>query len=143
MIYEDFFKVVEDVFKIKHSYLDHKGKKVFYDQWVHDSDETKFCINHIVGGVSGGSCWDDSNTREFTNDDPMPEVDISDLLSKICPNISFLQYNKLIKEVLETKNYTNKEYYGNYDNHVKKTIYWRELYDHLVKNNIISDVKIE
>jgi hypothetical protein len=91
------------------------------------------------GGVGGGSCWDDGNRSHY----PVPgeaETDITaidDILMKVCPNLTFLQYRKLMNGVEDRGNYTNNEYYGNSSTHNYKVINLRKLYDRLKEMELI------
>lgn len=76
-----------------------------------------------VGGVSGGSCWDDSDPREYnTNND----ITFDDFYNEFRPKLksiidkymNFLDADKLIdemkkKDILYEDSYTEYEYYGN------------------------------
>ena len=65
------------------------------------------------GGVSGGSCWDDSNPRPYTSDKGKPKFECVDLvLKELMPNISFLQFRE-IENLIKSSQKTDWEYYGN------------------------------
>lgn len=92
------------------------------------------------GGIGGGSCWDEGESRHYPIiGDPEPEFeDLDLLLEAICPDVSFLNYKKLMKEsLMETGSETEYEYYGNSTTYSYKQIELKKLYDALVKVGII------
>lgn len=65
-----------------------------------------------TGGVSGGSCWDDSDPRPYFRGDK-PDFKVLDLvLQELMPNISYLQYKQL-ENLIQSSEKTEWEYYGN------------------------------
>jgi len=68
---------------------------------------------HETGGVSGGSCWEDSNPQYYSSDEDRPEWQALDLtLKKLYPDISYLKYKEIEKLIIYA-NDTDYEYYGN------------------------------
>lgn len=66
-----------------------------------------------TGGVSGGSCWDSSNPQPYVNTEQDPGFVVLDqLLEKVAPQISFLNYKKL-SAMIKTFEHWESEYYGN------------------------------
>jgi hypothetical protein len=66
-----------------------------------------------VGGLQGGSCWDDSDPRPYTVNTPKPEFTVLDLvLRELMPNITLLQFRKVLR-LVEGTHKTDYEYYGN------------------------------
>jgi hypothetical protein len=97
-------------------------------------------ISWETGGVSGGSCWDDSDPQPYTASNIEPEFDsLRGILEKICPEISYLKYKKLMSECLETSTYTYNEWYGNCTNYAIKRIKLKKLYDWFIKEGIIKN----
>lgn len=65
------------------------------------------------GGYSGGSCWDYSDPRPYSNDAPKDRYKIIELvLTELKPNISFLGY-KQVESLIRNNSETEVEYYGN------------------------------
>jgi len=65
------------------------------------------------GGVSGGSCWDDSNPERYENRHRKPKFQVLDLvLKELFPSISFLQFRE-IENLIQSNYKTEYEYYGN------------------------------
>lgn len=66
-----------------------------------------------TGGVSGGSCWDSSDPRPYTKNDPKPKFVVLDMvLKELMPDISYLQY-KEVENLIHSSEKTDWEYYGN------------------------------
>jgi hypothetical protein len=97
-----------------------------------DLDKNYLYIYWRTGGESGGSCWDDGteDNHYAVSADPEPEFESLDkLLIKLCPNISYLQYKRIIGSVIKTGEYTQNEYYGNYTTYSYKVILLRDLFN--------------
>lgn len=83
------------------------------------------------GGVSGGSCWDDSDPQPYDND--KPKFTVLDLvLKKLKPDISYLDYKK-VEELICDNQDTEYEYYGNCTNYTVEYITLSSLYKLLEK----------
>lgn len=88
-------------------------------------------MRYETGGVSGGSCWDDSDPQPYSNsDDNKDFIALDVFLTQICPNITFLQFREI--ERLIHSNYKTKwEYYGNQTNYEIKYIVIEEIFKYL------------
>lgn len=87
-------------------------------------------MRYDSGGVSGGSCWESSNPRRYTNDD-VPKFKVLDLvLQELMPNISYLQF-KEIEELIKETSDTDYEYYGNSTDYEIRYIVLSELINKL------------
>lgn len=88
------------------------------------------------GGMSGGSCWGDSPIPYSGEQEP--EFEALDLyLNEVCPNIKFMQYKKLVRDLQQDSDYTNPQYYGNYDDYQVRYIIVSELEKYLINNNLL------
>lgn len=86
-----------------------------------------------TGGVEGGSCWDNSNPCGYTAEPPENEWEVLDiLLEELKPDITLLQYRKLLK-LVKSNTETDWEYYGNCTNYIIKFIILKELEEYLEK----------
>lgn len=66
-----------------------------------------------TGGYSGGNCWNDTAPSYHSSSEKPPSEDImTEVLTKVAPQITFLQYRSLQKLIKE-ETYTENEYYGN------------------------------
>jgi hypothetical protein len=112
MLFEEFLEKVEPIL----------GK------WTVERGEIR--IEWTVGGVTGGSCWGTEHIPR--NAEPEPEFkDLDKILEQLCPDISFLQYKRLCREVIEIGEDTRNDYYGNYRDEAYKKVslcrLWRVL----------------
>ncbi len=89
----------------------------------------------ITGGITGGNCWD--NQTHLRESDQEPEFSSLDkILENLYPNITFLQYKKLMK-LVKTTEYISSGYYGNYEEYRVEYIILQDLYDSLVEMKVI------
>ena len=79
---------------------------------IHIKEPVIYC-RYETGGVSGGSCWDDSDPQPYTVKLPENRMKVLDLvLAELNQNITYSQY-KQIQNLIHTNNETDYEYYGN------------------------------
>ena len=86
-----------------------------------------------IGGLSGGSCW--GTERYAITADPEPEfIDLDEILAEVAPEISYLEYKKLLRKVdaCDTTT-TDHDYYGNHTDDAIKAINIKNLYDSLAE----------
>ncbi len=111
-------------------------------------DKIPFAIHSYgeTGGVSGGSCWDSSDPQSYSNphgcQESINEINkcLALILTEVCPNISFLTYSIIYNELIESKETSNYEYYGNSTDYINHYIILKNLYDRLVENHVINDL---
>ena len=100
---------------------DRKVPEYIYNEWS-------------TGGMSGGSCWDDdAPTAYVSNEKPPGFTDLETILTEFVPNLTYLQYRALEREVVEDDSYTQNEYYGNCTNYAMQKVELKKLYDYLVE----------
>lgn len=96
-----------------------------------------------TGGVSGGSCWDDGDGPDphyATEGDEEPEFDeLDELLEKVAPGITHLQYKNMYRNVVNKTDYSVNEYYGNYSNYAMHWVDIETLYDYLVERDLLCE----
>jgi len=83
-----------------------------------------------IGGVTGNSCW--GTEARPRNGEPEPDfVVLEKILSKVCKDISFLEYKALLRNVDMREDYgqDDADYYGNYSEQCIKAINVKKLYD--------------
>lgn len=62
-------------------------------------------------GGAYGSCWHDKLSP--VTPDPQPEFEeLDDLLADLCPNVTFLQYKKIMRECVTIEESSESDYYG-------------------------------
>jgi len=87
-----------------------------------------------TGGVSGGSCWDDSDPQSYTSSDPEAELKSLDaIIEHFKEDMSFIQYRKLYNELVSVDSYCDREYYGNETDYNYKHYNLKELYNYFVE----------
>jgi hypothetical protein len=91
-----------------------------------------------TGGMAGGNCWGEDENYPL-DAEPVPDLDLLDeFLEKICPTMSIFVYKRLIKDIVEQTSRHESEYYGNYTTYGIKRVNFRNLYDFLVKEGLLS-----
>lgn len=97
------------------------GEYGLRDQWV-------------VGGQSGGSCWDEGESSYSsidTEDEPDQKI-LDAILDDAFADLTFREYRILQKaEVMRYERESQNEYYGNYTEYRVRTLDLRKLYDTL------------
>ena len=82
-----------------------------------------------IGGLTGGGCWDGMNANEAVSADEEPDFNgLDDILSEMCPKLTFLHYRK-IEKLVRSFDYTQNEYYGNYSEYRTEYIPLHDLYN--------------
>ena len=97
-------------------------------------------IEWVTGGEQGGSCWDTGEEDPHYPLDAEIEPEFESLdqtLELICPNISFLDYKKVVRGCVDTEDRVDREYYGNYTNYARKQVKLGSLYDTLLKLELL------
>lgn len=117
---EDIIDIVNIIDKNIHVKVKHH---TIYKMSDYDGFIDKWCPSHITnnepeflyseywcGGGTWGNCWGDSGT---VSSDPTPEFKyFDDMLTEICPSISFMQYKKLYNECVSIHSEHESDYYG-------------------------------
>jgi hypothetical protein len=119
----------EDIKVINKSLKDSWNQGIFTEpNWIPDDiKEPVIYMRWESGGVSGGSCWDDSDPRPY-NIDERPAFEVLDsVLMKLCPNISYLTYKK-VETLIRSNSKTEWEYYGNCTDWTVEYVVLSELY---------------
>lgn len=130
MTYEKFVKIIKDLY-IKSEKLQYHTRYYWENGW----DETKYTLSWCVGGMDGGNCWNNNSYAREVEEEP--EIDIDELLNRVCPHITYFQYKKIMDSVVKKETKEKREYYGNYSIRKYKTIEYRNLYDSLVNYKVI------
>jgi len=87
-----------------------------------------------TGGIGGGSCWDNGDEDPHYNmgSNPEPEfTDIDKVLEHFVPNITFLQYKRLLQDCIEQGETTLNDYYGNHTDYAYKVIKLEALFKYM------------
>lgn len=107
---------------------------ITFKEFEEQCSDIDLSIEWCTGGVTGGSCWGTPHENYTSNEKEPKKHELILVLKKFCANISALQ----ILEILESDDlylyseYTYNDYYGNYDNYIKRTLNLNVLYDILI-----------
>lgn len=117
---------------INHSIKDGWNQGIFKEPYgVDHVKDLVIYQRYETGGVSGGSCWDDSDPQPYTNREVKPDWEALDLVLKaICPDISYLKY-KDIQALVKSTEDTDWEYYGNHTDYEITYLRLEDLYNYL------------
>jgi len=88
-------------------------------------------VSWVIGGATGGNCW--GGTADIPVEaEEEPDDSLDELLSHVCPDLTFLQYRSLMKsEIYRYDKKERREYYGNYTVIRERTLDLELLYQKL------------
>ena len=112
----------------------------FKNQHYDENFELNFIwMVHETGGVSGGSCWDDSDPQRYYKDDDIPEfLAFDEVVTKVVPNLPYLHYKVICSEFVKEIEYIDEEYYGNCTDYVIKYVSLCDLYAYLIDHDLLK-----
>lgn len=87
-------------------------------------------VKWTIGGMEGGS-YTGQEAYAINYSEPEPEMDLDKVLERVAPNISFLEYKRILRECIEQGDHRESEYYGNYENQRFKKCRLDKLFKHL------------
>jgi hypothetical protein len=98
-----------------------------------------------TGGMSGGNCWDDTEPSYRAAYDVKPEelTDLDQILQKIRPQTSFLEYRTLTNKLVKHGTRSESEYYGNTSEYAHTYIIIKDLYNYLNEKGWLDDIKLD
>lgn len=111
-------------------------EKSSYDKLMTNVGDGKFLkSDRWSNGGTWGNCWGGSGT--ILADSPKDFVEFDNLLKKLCPNISFLQYNRVRELCVTCESDYENDYYGGRE----EFSYWvcdlKILHEALTERNLI------
>lgn len=89
-----------------------------------------------TGGITGGNCWGGSANLPVQAGREPEFTDLDMMLESLCPNISFLHYRRLVQEVVNYTNRSEREYYGNYYEYAIKSVDLKQLEEYLITKQL-------
>ncbi len=89
-------------------------------------------------GGTYGNCWNDSKSTSDP-DQPLEFNSFDELLEKICPKISLMEYKKIKRECCQIKMTNDNDYYGGYSSSSHHECDMDKLYNVLVEMNYIKE----
>lgn len=93
-----------------------------------------------LGGTCG-NCWDD-HLSPITPDKTPEFTEFDELLEKICPNITFMQYKKLYKNCVTTNEESVSDYYGGCEYRANYVCDLQQLYYDLEEMGLVDVEKM-
>lgn len=148
MTYEEFFDIVKEecslyTFEKKTTYgKQHRyvgSKDLTYTNWpVKKWNELVFINSWCSGGMTGGSCY--GGEPHSRTPDPKPNFDDLDtVMTKLCPEISFLKYKAFMASLpIQETGYGIYEYYGNSSEYTTEYVTLMDLCNSLEEAKIIT-----
>lgn len=146
MNYEDFVSLVGKTVSLysRKALLSLKGE--YFPKTDPDTPDFFFFNSNSTGGTSGGSCWDEGDSDpHYSYSDPNGarealqgfDVQFDAVLTKIRPDITFLQYKSIYNDVVKSCTRTEGEYYGNSTDYLTMYCEVRDLYARLVEGRLL------
>lgn len=89
-------------------------------------------IEWSLGGTAG-NCWDDSLSEIESDSEPEFTV-LDEILEEFWPDIKYLQYKKLIKNICESGTKSDGDYYGGNTTIAYRKINLIDLYQYIQDN---------
>ncbi len=144
---------IEEIKKIKDDFNDIKFQFKLYSverkpAWRIFADENELYIEDetIVYGDSwslGGSwadCWGNKGSVS-PGEAPSGFRELDELLERVAPGITFLQYKNIMNNCAGVEDYTSGDYYGGTTYHKKQKFNVECLYNYLVDKNLIQSIE--
>lgn len=114
-----------------------KNKEIIFveSKDIHVDLDGKFYSSKWVIGGQWGNCWGDSGS--VSGEEPCEFDEFDELLEKICPDITFLQYKKIRAQSVSIECSEEYGYYGSYTEYNCYSCNVYQLYDCLEEFGII------
>lgn len=114
------------------------ASSISYEEDHDVSDKGVLSMKWSTGGMSGGSCWGDEATPYSNDYTPKCFLSLDKLIEMLCPNISFLVYKELERELVNEDSTTDYEWYGNLNNYAVKTVDLKDLLMFLLEKELVT-----
>jgi hypothetical protein len=113
-----------------------------YSDWSSDNTKGVLTTKWCIGGLAGGSCWGTGDAvYRSRSGEPEPEFkELDKLLMELRPQISYLQYKALTSKLVQTGDYRENDYYGNYTDYATKKVDLGGLYDYFQSKGWLDKV---
>ena len=117
----------------KHSHKKDTGHRNRWDVDYHSHCPMAIGVKVHSGGVSGGSCWGDSNPQEWHSSYTLPDLAnlVINIIGEFFPDVTLVQYTKNFTNLVHKGEYINHEYYGNRDDYATAYVPVEQLYNSL------------
>ena len=124
--------------EVKIEYHDVVKKTIYEGEFEPISrDDNTIRSNTWCTGGDWADCWGNGGSCEIEN--PVEFTELDNLLERICPNLTYLQYKKIERECVEVDTDFNSDYYGGcqQDSYYKCDL--KKLYETLMEMGLISE----
>ena len=109
----------------------------FSEQYI--ANMTQFSVNWTLGGRYGRSCWDEFGETIDIKPQEEPEFEqLNAVLATLCRPLDETSYEKLVKDIVEYSDYSDDDWYGNYQETATKTVNVKCLALYLAKNLLLK-----
>lgn len=85
-------------------------------------------VKWSIGGASGGDCWGSEAEYSAIREDEPDFTKFENIIQKFNPNINFLKFKNLQKDLVKTREDYENGYYGNYTEYMIKYVLLEDLY---------------
>ncbi len=116
-------------------------RKENWKVWVEENGLGKDQLLTSTTWSLGGNWCDYNGGSESVSADPQPTAfkEFDELLERICPTITFLQYKRLYNNTVEIESYRHSDYYGGSTTEANFVCDLEKLYQEMVIMGIIKD----
>lgn len=114
------------------------GWERYIKPFVHIGKDEKLRSCKWCTGGTYGSCWSDV-LSPASAEEPYEFTELDNLLEKICPTITFLQYKKIQQKCVSTEESREGDYYGGATYHLNWVCDLKELYNLLEEFGYLKD----
>ncbi len=108
-------------------------KKPDWKTWAQQNEIQLVDDRYLEGdewstGGTAGNCWDNTK-HQIDAETPKKFVELDNLLTRICPNINFLQYKKIDNDCCDIREDGYGDYYGGYVGNARHRCDIEKLYN--------------
>ena len=89
-------------------------KRVLGEEYYQRHDTQTIEVSWITGGLTGGNCYGDMADRSVEADVEPEFEELDRLLEALCPTITYFQYKRLARDVIERGTERDRHYFANY-----------------------------
>jgi len=111
----------------------------FFEPYLYCRSGSIVCSSDWCLGGTAGSCWSDSLSTLTPEPQPEDFKEFDELIEKVCPNISFMQYKKIKREIVSIKESSYGDYYGGVEYSAHYEMDLKKLYNLLIEMGLIHE----
>ena len=108
---------------------------LYFNQIFNDNPDVLISEEWSLGGTWGNYRGEHGSVEA----DDKPDFDkLDEILTTVCPSISFLQYKYIMKHFVNIVERSEGDYYGGYVDYAHYEANMKEIYDFLINNNLLK-----